>query len=155
MVIITDSREQEELIFPKVEGVSWEIRGLEVGDYACQVGERLLPIRIERKSIADLFSSFSSGYENEKAKIVKARDLGLKYILAIEGTLFDIREGHSYMKDGELHYSKKDGLSQVKQLYTMLAKGYFDQLWFFKSRAEMAFGILQYFLSLERLYGND
>jgi len=148
MVIIQDSREQDPLIFNK--DIEVLIQGLEVGDYSARIGGELMSTRIERKSIADLFGSFSSGYDNEKAKIMKAKSLNLKYVLAIEGTVFDVREGHSYTKDGELHKSKKDGLSQVKQLYTMYVKGYFD-IWWFRSRQEMAFGITQYFLAQERL----
>ena len=125
---------------------------LAVGDYGARhKDDRMDETVIERKSIPDLFTSFSSGYEREKAKIEKAKALGLRYILAVEGTAFDVREGSSYMKDGELHYSKKDGTAQVRQLMTMLRKGYFADIWWCRSRAEMAFLIQEYFLSYERI----
>ena len=151
MILITDTREQDPLVFATSEGLELSKETLDVGDYAARILGALAPVRIERKSIADLFTSFSSGYENEKAKIEKAKRLNLKLILAIEGTLFDVREGHSYKKAGEIFYSKKDGLSQVKQLYTMLVKGYFSEIWYFRSRGEMAFGIIKYFQALERV----
>lgn len=145
-----DSREQDKLDFYMKPGLEVEVDGLEVGDYAGVVNGVLLPIRIERKSIADLFGSFSSGYEREKAKILKAQALNLKYILAIEGTVFEVREGHQYQKDGEVRQSKKDGLSQVRQLMTCYSKGYFD-IWWCRGRREMAFMIYEYFLAQEKL----
>ena len=151
MRIITDSREQARLIFPQVEGVEYETHALPVGDYGAYLtGEIIMyPTVFERKG-SDLFSSFSHGYAKEKKKIEKAKNLGLKYILAVEGTAFDIREGHRYQKDGEEHWSKKDGLSQVRQLLTCNIKGYFD-IWWCKSRQEMAFLIQEYFLACQRL----
>ena len=110
----------------------------------------MMPVVWERKSIGDLFNSFSAGYENEKKKIGKAKELGLKYILGIEATVFEVREGHHYQKDGETRWSKKDGLAQVRQLITMYVKDYFD-VWFFSSRKEMAFTIQEYFLAMEKL----
>ena len=149
--LLIDTREQNELIFPACEGVEVISASLQVGDYTCEFedGSRCGSVW-ERKSVADLFGSFSSGYENEKAKILKAKDLGLKYILGIEAPIFEVREGHSYFKDGEIRCSKKDGISQIKQLMTMYSKGYFD-LWFFSGRKEMAFTIQEYFLALERI----
>ena len=150
LTIIIDSREQNPLKFQEVSGVSVVCEGLDVGDYAYKIGDVVGPIRIERKSIPDLFGSFSSGYEAEKAKIIKARQLGYKYILAIEGTAFDVREGHQYRRDGEVVAFKKDGLSQIRQLMTSYAKGYFD-IWWSKSRHELAFMIQEYFRAVVKL----
>jgi len=150
MQLITDSREQNPLIFAHVDGIEFLIEALPIGDYGAKLNGVLVKSVCERKSIADLFSSFSSGYENEKSKIEKAKLLGFKYILAIEGTIFDVREGYQYQKDGEWHQSKKDGLSQCKQLMTMYSKGYFD-IWWCKSRAEMSFMVIQYFQAVERI----
>lgn len=150
MTILIDSREQDPLLFSTIEGIDISKETIDVGDYSARISGEVVPVRIERKSIADLFGSFSSGYDNEKKKIGRAKEAGYKYILAIEGTIFDVRQGHSYTKNGELMHSKKDGLSQVKQLMTMYHKGYFD-IWWCRSRQEMAFMIVQYFLAVEKL----
>jgi hypothetical protein len=47
-------------------------------------------------------------------------------------------------------HSKKDGLAQIRQLMTMTRKGYFE-IWWCRTRQEMAFLITEYFLSYERL----
>ena len=75
--------------------------------------------------------------------------LGLKYILAIEGSIFDVRQGHTYRKDGEVHESRKSGMAQVKQLMTITRKDGVEGH-YFNNRKEMAFWILEYFLACER-----
>lgn len=149
--ILCDTREKNPLIFPSCEGVEIITSTLQVGDYECKFKNGTMAGTVwERKSLADLYSSFSSGYESEKKKIEKAKSLGLKYILGIEATVFEVREGSHYHKDGETKWSKKNGVSQIRQLMTMYAKEYFD-LWFFSSRAEMAFTIQEYFLAEARI----
>lgn len=150
MLIVADSREQLPLEFIQTAGVSVVRDALDVGDYSAIIGGNLVPIRWERKSIADLFSSFSSGYEAEKAKILKAQALGYRYILAIEGSASEVRKGHAYVKDGEVHESKKSGISQLKQLCTLNHK-YGVELAFCQSRKDMALLITESFLALERL----
>ena len=149
--IVCDTREQNPLIFSACEGVEVVTSTLKVGDYGCKLGDGSESRTVwERKSLQDLYSSFSSGYENEKNKIEKAKELGKKYILGIEATAFEVREGNHYQKDGETRWSKKNGISQIRQLMTMYAKEYFD-LWFFSSRQEMAFCIQEFFLAEERI----
>src|SRR3990167_4878967 len=102
MKLITDSREQNPLSFVETDGVEFVTQALPVGDY----GVEGIDVVVERKSIADLFGSFSSNYEAERAKIIRASVLGLKYILAIEGSIFDVGRGipiermGSYMSPG-------------------------------------------------------
>lgn len=105
---------------------------------------------IERKSIGDLFHSFTHEYVNEKEKIFRAKDLGLNYILAVESPALDVRKGHSYWKGGEEHQVKKDGLSQVRQILTISRK-YSVPVWWCSGRLEMAFLIQEYFLAMERI----
>ena len=149
--ILCDTREQNPLIFSACEGVEIITTTLQVGDYQARIkdGEMFKTVW-ERKSLQDLYGSFSGGYENEKKKIGKAKSLGLKYILGIEATVFEVREGNHYQKDGETRWSKKNGISQIRQLMTMYVKEYFD-VWFFSSRQEMSFTIQEYFLAQERV----
>ena len=148
--IIIDTREQDPLSFVEVEDVEIIKSTVDVGDYAAQGANGLFPIRIERKSVGDLFSSFQGeNYERERAKIIRASVLGLKYIIAVEASASEVRKGHTYMKDGELKESKKGGLSQVRQLMTIAHK-YSAEIWFCNGRSDMAFRIMEYFLAYKR-----
>lgn len=105
---------------------------------------------IERKSVADLFHSFTHEYENEKTKIMRAKEMGLAYVLAVESSAIEVRKGHTYKRDGEIHEVKKDGLTQVRQIMTIQRK-YGIEVWWCSSRTEMAFRIQEYFLAHERI----
>lgn len=146
MILLIDTREQNPLEFVVTNGVEVVNQALPVGDYGA-VGQMVV---IERKSIADLFSSFSKNYEAERAKILKANELGYKYILAIEASALEVRKGHQYWKDGQLHASAKDGLAQIRQLMTISRKYQVD-VWFCESRRDMAFRIMEYLLAFERM----
>lgn len=145
-----DTREQNALDFVSTEGVEIVREALPVGDYCASHDGILDTTVIERKSIADLFNSFSSNYEAERNKIIKAKSRDLQYILAIEGSVFDVRAGHEYKKDGEIHRSKKDGISMIRQLMTITNK-YSVPVWFCNGRKEMAFLIQEFFLARNRL----
>lgn len=147
MVIITDSREQAALEFTPVAGVEYRVACLPVGDYGVD-GDTTV---IERKSVADLWNSYTGeNYERERDKFRRAKELGLKFILAIEATCFDIRRGHSYFKGGEEIISKKDGMAMLRQLFTIMRK-YDVTVWFCNGKQEMAFMVQEYFLARERV----
>ena len=150
MTLIIDSREQLALEFEKVEGVEIIKDAMPVGDYGALHKDGPDKTVFERKSISDLFSSFTHNYDNEKEKIRKAKELGLEYIIAIEATCFEIRKGHSYWKDGQMVESGKSGISQVRQMNTISRK-YGVPIWYCPSRKEMAFMIMEYFLAHERI----
>lgn len=150
MKLITDSDEKLPISFPVTEGVEHVRQKLVVGDYAAWHGDQADPAIVERKSVSDLFTSFTSNYEAEKAKIMRAQQLNLTYILAIEGTASEILKGHSYWKGGERHEHKKTGMAQFRQLMTLQRK-YGIQVWFCSSRSEMALQILEFFLAQERV----
>ena len=154
MILQTDTREQQVLVFPQVKGVDVVSATLSVGDYAAlhDVAGQQVPDTsvVERKGIGDLFHAFTSSYEAERAKILKAQTLGLTYILAIEATCSEILKGHSYWQGGEVHEAKKSGLAMVRQLMTLQRK-YDVRVWFCQSRKEMALMILEYFLAAERV----
>ena len=154
MILIQDSREQSPLTFPVVKGVEVATKMLAVGDYGAihGVGGRGVydPAVVERKSLGDLFASFSGGYEAEKAKLQKAKTMGITYILAIEAPFLEVLKGHAFWKDGEVHESRKSGLAQIRQLMTWQRK-YGVQVVYCESRRSMAVWILEYFLSFERI----
>jgi ERCC4-type nuclease len=154
MQILIDTREGDPLTFQMIQGIDVKSECLPTGDYACrhkngEMDEAL----IERKSISDLFSSFTGDrYEKEKAKIARAKEASKRLILAIEGTLFEVRKGHSYTKGGETHESKKSGIAQIRQIFTLLRRGDYKEVWWCASRSEMAFMIQEYFLTQERIW---
>ena len=154
MILITDTREQDELIFVQTHGVSVVRRTLEVGDYgAIHVveGRELQDSTvIERKSVADLFSSYTNDYDREKAKIKRAMELRLKFVLAIEASASEIRWGHTYWDGTEQKEAKKSGISMIRQLMSV-SRQYGVDVWFCESRYDMAFRIQEYFLAWERL----
>lgn len=154
MRLTTDTREQDALTFSPVVGVEYERKGLSVGDYAAwhKVGADWVQDEwvVERKGVGDLFNSFTSGYENERAKILRAQQLNLRYILAIEANSTEIRKGHSYWAQGELREHKKSGMAMIRQLMTLQRK-YDVRVWFCSSRTEMAWMVQEWFLARERV----
>lgn len=146
MKLLVDIQEKNPLEFVITDGVEIVTQSLPVGDYQAE-GQDCV---VERKSVADLFSSFSSGYEQERNKIIRAQTRNLKYILAIEASATEIRKGHSYWKNGELVEAPKSGISQIKQLMTISRK-YGVEVWFCDGRRDMAFRIMEYFLAAERV----
>ena len=150
MILLIDSLEQEKLEFPKTLGVTVATTRLDVGDYTAMHGEVRDTAIVERKSCSDLFTSFAGGYEAEKAKLLKAQELHLTYILAIEAPFLEVLKGHTYWKAGEVHEAKKSGLAQIRQLMTWQRK-YGVQVWYCQNRREMALRVLEYFLAQERV----
>ena len=151
MILVTDTRETCPLIFPKVVGVEYVRETMPTGDYTARHGDALETTICERKALGDCYSSFTGdNYERERAKILRAKEAGQTYILAIEGTFSEVLKGHSYYKDGEWHVARKTGLAMCRQLMTLQRK-YGIQVWFCANRAEMAMMIQEYFLAQERV----
>ncbi len=159
VVLITDTREQDCLVFPSVVDCSTRTATLNVGDYSAEYeGITFSPdddtprTIFERKSISDCFGSFTGErYLKEKAKIERAKKAGLKYVLAIEGSIRTVIKGHQYWKDGEYHQSKKDGMAQFRQLITMSQKYKFSVM-YFSDKTEMALFIQEFYLAPIRRY---
>ncbi len=150
MQLIVDVKEQLPLEFVRTEGVEIVKENLHVGDYTARHKDGQLDTTvIERKSIADLFSSYTSNYDAERAKFIRAKTRNLKFILAIEASALKVREGHFYTKDDTVHQVGKDGISQVRQLMTITRK-YDVEVWYCQDRTDMAFRIMEYFLTHDR-----
>ena len=125
--------------------------GLKVGDYACRHGEEWDEVIFERKSIGDLFHSFSGeNYEREKEKWARAKEWGKRLILAIEAPAYEVRKGHQYQKGGEWHEVRKSGIAMCRQIYTISRK-YGIEVWWCDGRRDMAFRIQEYYLAWERI----
>jgi len=147
MIIIIDTREQNPLSF-KSMGVEEVVETLPVGDYTAKGQES--EVVIERKELGDLWTSYSTGYDRERAKILKAKESGIQFVLAVEGTCWQLRSGFQFWNGKELITHKKDGLSMIRQLMTVSRK-YGIQVWFCDGRRDMAFRIKEYLLSKERI----
>jgi hypothetical protein len=154
MRLISDTREQNPLHFLTCVHVEYVVGTLSVGDYSASycVGGKVVESTtiVERKSIGDLFSSYTSGYERERAKFLRCKELGKRFILAVEGNASEILRGYTYTKGGVEHQSKKDGMTMLKQIMSCANK-YSIVPWFCESRAIMALMIQEYFLAEERM----
>lgn len=154
MKLITDTREQLPLRFQFVNGVEYVSQALSVGDYSASfvIGGKTVDSStvIERKEKGDLFSSYTSGYERERAKFLRAKELNKFFILAVECTASDVLQGHTYTKGGIEQVAKKDGMTMLRQLMSCSVK-YGIHLWFCSSRNEMALMIQEFFLAEERM----
>ena len=94
MKIIQDSREQIPYAFnaPRYAGTVVEVGTLSVGDYSLHGLEDR--IAIERKSLADLCGTLTSGRERFRRECERGR--GLEYFgLVIEASMDDVRR-HNY-----------------------------------------------------------
>ena len=150
MILIQDSREIDPLVFPKTVGVEVVVEAMKTGDYTARHGTVMDSTVWERKSVQDAWSSFTGeAYERERAKILRAKEAGLTYILAIEATATEILKGCSYWAGGELHEHKKSGLALIRQ-FSMLQVKYGIQVMYCSGRKEMAVLILERFLATER-----
>lgn len=150
LTIIRDSREVLPLVFPEMVGSEVVVECLFSGDYGCRIDGEWIKTLFERKEKGDLFNSYSSGYEREKDKFLRAQVQGYKFILAIEEPFTEILKGHTYKKDGTYHESKKSGISMIRQLMSIQVR-YGIDVKFFQSRREMALYIQEYFLAYTRL----
>ena len=144
LLILSDSREQEPLVFDRIKGVDKvEVIGLPFGDYTAMIDGKQVPICFDRKSISDLYSTMTHGYERWKKVMQKAKDAGHKLILITEGTYSDVKEGYSH--------SEFSGEAMIKKLHTLMIKYELDW-WPCENRRVMASRIVDTFLAVARHY---
>ena len=142
MKILQDSREQLPLEFNHELITETIIMPLPVGDYSCEFESGLqVPIIFERKSIGDLFSTLSGGYERFKREIEKAKSLDIKLILIVEGTLTKVLKGYKH--------SKRGPLSLIRQMFMLWIKHDIYPV-FCKDRAEMTTYIIEFYAAIGR-----
>lgn len=134
MTILVDSREQRPLVF----GCNVERKALTVGDYGARFSDtHICEYIFERKSIGDLYSTLTFGYDRFRREIKRAEDKNIKLVIAIEGTREKVLKGYKF--------SKRDPASILKQLETIRAKYGVEHI-FFGNRKWMARGITDFFL---------
>lgn len=143
MVILADTREQRPLPFREggaIEGV--EKVTLSYGDYAVRYRDGSSPpVRFERKGMGDLYGTMTTGYPRFKKEMERARSDGASLILAVEGSLSDVLEGH--------RHSSWSGDSMTQKLFTLMVRYKMDVV-FCVNRLEMARFISEYFQAIGR-----
>ena len=147
MVIYTDSREQRPLKF-MIDDIVEEVKvaKLEVGDYTARYRDgSFSPIVFERKSIGDLFSTLANQRNHSRfnKEILRAKELGIKLVFAIEGMSDEIETG--------VPHSKVEGIRIIRSLQTIWLRYDLPHL-FFPSRIAMATYIAEFFKSFGRNY---
>ncbi len=145
MKILIDSREQKplEFDFPYVEEI--RVEKLEVGDYTVEYNDGYRPpVIFEKKSIPDLYGTLGKGHKRFKKEIAKAKDMNIKLILIIEGTLSKVLKGYEH--------STLSGISIVRTVFSLWLRYGLTPV-FCKDRAEMQTFIYNYYTSIGRLKG--
>ena len=117
---------------------------LEVGDYgAIYKDSTVAPIYFERKGINDLFNTMTNNYDRFKEEMARAKEMGVKLVLAIEGTPATVLAGTPY--------SKFSGESMMRKLMTLWLR--YDLMpMFCGTRAEMARVIFEFYEAFGRNY---
>lgn len=142
MVIISDTREQNELDFSGIEGVEKvEVMGLAYGDYTALVHSKPVPIVFERKGFSDLWGTMTKGHDRFKAEMERAKKDNVKLILIIEGTYSDVWNG--------FERSAFSGQAMLKKLAMMYTR-YDLEYVFCESRRVMSRRICDTFHAIER-----
>ena len=142
MIILIDTREQIPLIFQhkNIEGV--EYCKLEVGDYGVRFKDGSTPsIFFERKSIADLYSTLTSGYKRFKREIIRSQEQSLQLFLIIEGNLGKVLKGTKH--------SSVNPISIVYTMFTLWIRHGIQPI-FVRDRVEMAMFIAEFYSAIGR-----
>ena len=83
-IIFTDSREQNALEFDNTT----RVKGMNYGDYRV-AGDH---IRIERKSIADMWGTMSGGFERFNREILRAKEDNAYLVILVEGPFDELEK---------------------------------------------------------------
>ena len=140
MKIIVDTREQKPLEF----SVPTVRECLQVGDYSCRFDDgHIPPVVFERKSLNDLYGTFSQGYDRFRREIGRASELNLSIKIIVEGSLRRVLQGTSH--------SRRTPISLVYQIFTIRVR-YGVETIFCNTREEMSEYIYHTFRALEKEY---
>jgi ERCC4-type nuclease len=126
--IIIDSREQKPLPFRKNK----EVRGMNVGDYACEYEGQMLPLVFERKSGADFYGSIVKGHERFKKEWGRAKEQNLDFKIVVECSYDDFL--NKKFDGGWRVKIRKDILTKI--LHSSIVRNDL-QIYFFNGRSEM------------------
>jgi len=142
--LLIDSREQHPLEFKHKLITEVITTKLDVGDYGAELPNgQIIPIFFERKSIGDLYSTLSHGYERFKQEIERSKGYNYQIIIIVERNLSTILTGFGY--------SSRTPQSIVYQLFTILAR---YKVWtvFCRDRNEASEYITQFFIGQAKEY---
>ena len=143
MKILIDTREQRLIDFPYDFVTECKIAKLDVGDYGAMYEDGYVaPVFFERKSIGDLFGTMGNGYARFKRELERAKELDVRLILIIEGTLSKVLLGAKH--------STIEGVSVVRKLMTLWVKYGLTPV-FCRDRVEMGRFMYEYFCSIGRI----
>ena len=135
-ILVQDTREQKPLAFHKLD-IRVKVRKLDCGDYGFRFMDgNMSSTFFERKSLHDLFGSLTSGYARFKREIIRAQVSKRRIVIIIEGGMTRVLEG--------VRYSKAQGLSIVKTLFTLKVKYGVDFV-FLQDRREASEYIVQHY----------
>lgn len=143
LTLIVDTREQKPLEFKNYSHSFSTVRDtLYVGDYGCLWEDGVeMPVVVERKSIADLFGTLTSGMERFKRELNRAKEGGTKIVLAVEGTMTEVLVG--------IPHSRVKGESILKTVFSLWVK--YDLMPVFcANRSEMERYITETFTAISR-----
>lgn len=144
MKILIDNREKKALFFNHKSITSVENTTLSVGDYGALFQDNFSPrIFFERKSIQDLYGTFSQGYLRFKKEIERAKEQNVQLIIIVEGSISRILQGTVY--------SKRTPQSVLYQIFTLRVR-YNIETVFCKDAVEMAEYISQFFIAHYKEY---
>ncbi len=151
MKILIDSREKLPLTFP-YKDVTTERYKLGEGDYGCMFKDGYIPpIRFERKSKGDLFSTMGQGYQRFRKELERAIADELRLVLIIEEPYREVLKGYYYTnRHGRKVKSKITGKTMIKKLNTLWIK--YDMVPIFcEDRKEMSRRICDFYSAIGRV----
>jgi len=142
-----DSREQLPLQFRPEVFDEVVVQGMPFGDYWLQVGEKEVPLVMERKSLGDCYGTlFSSNYERFKRELERAKAVDCHMMFLIEGSIEDVWKGYKH--------SSVSGDTMLKKLAMMRVR-YDLEVHFFNTRREMARFIEEIFSAVVRNWSSN
>lgn len=148
MKMLQDRREQLPLSFPS-DPILTEVRKetLPIGDYQPEFEDGTRPpVVFERKSVADLAGTLTTGYSRFKAEMLRAKEAGLSLIVIVEDSLTKVRKGAPY--------SQESGESLLQRCFTLMLR-YRLPIIFCQNRREAARYILEYSKAIGREYASS
>jgi len=144
MIMVIDSREQKPLDFDHPWVEKTVVEKLDIGDYRARFQDGHMPSTVfERKSIGDLYSTMTHGYERFKKEIIRAQKDEINLFIIVEGSFSKVLIGYEH--------SLYTGISMIKKLMTIWIR-YGVQTIFCNDREEMMKYITQFYISCGREY---
>lgn len=144
-VIFTDSREQCPLEFDNTT----RTKGMKYGDYRIAGSH----IRIERKSVADMWGTLSGGFERFNREIIRAKKDGAYLVILVEGPFDELEK---FPLQAQVRNKIKIGIEYINHnIRDLLQKHQNIQILFTKNREEASRIIQKIFSAGEQVKNVD